>query len=367
MRITCAKSELLKSINIVMKAVPVRTTLTIQLCILIDAQGSTIRFTGNDTELGIETIVNGRIDERGMIALDAKIFSEMIRKLPESDVTIMTDGNLNTTILCENSVINIMGMDGEDFTRIPVIDRDASVRISQYSLREMIRQTIFSIAASDTNKIMTGELFEINGNKLRAASLDGHRISIRKIELGEEHPAKKVIVPGKTLNEVSKILTGDVEDVVDIYLGENHILFEFDDTVVVSRLIDGTYFRIDQMISADYETKVRINRKLLLDCIDRSTLLYREEDRKPIVMTITEDLMELKISSQIGSMNEKIGIEMDGRDLMIGFNPKYLLDALRAIEDEEITIYYMNSKSPCIIRNEEDSYIYLILPINFIA
>ena len=356
----------MKSINIVMKAVPVRTTLTIQLGILIDAQGSTIRFTGNDTELGIETIVNGRIDERGMIVLDAKIFSDIIRKLPDSEITIVTDGNLNTTITCEKAKFRIGGMDGEDFTRVPMIDRDDSIRISQFALKDMIRQTIFSTATSDTNKMMTGELFEIRGSVLRVVSLDGHRISIRSMELKESCSDRKVIVPGKTLSEVSKILTGDSESMADIYFGENHILFEFDDTIVVSRLIEGNYFRVDQMMNVDYETRIIINRRELLDCIDRSTLLVREDDRRPIIFMIGEEEMELQISSPLGSMDENIDIRMEGKELKIGFNPKYMIDALRVIDDEQISIYFMNSKSPCIIRDESSSYIYLILPINFI-
>ena len=152
-----------------------------------------------------------------------------------------------------------------------------------------------------------------------------------------------------------------------LFFTENHILFEFDDTVVVSRLIEGKYFNIDQMLSSDYETKVTINKKEFLDCIDRATLLVKESDRKPIIITITEGMMELKINSDIGSMNEEIDIEKEGKDIMIGFNPKFLMDALRVIDDETVDIYLVNSKAPCFIRNQEESYIYLILPVNFTA
>lgn len=230
----------------------------------------------------------------------------------------------------------------------------------------MIRQTIFSIAANDSNKIMTGELFDINGSEMRVVSLDGHRISIRKILLKSEYEPKKVIVPGKTLTEISKILTGGTEDIVDIYFTNNHILFEFETTVVVSRLIEGNYFRVDQMLTNDYETKVTINKKEFLDCIDRATLMVKEGDKRPIILNIAEDVMELKISSQIGSMDELIDIELEGKNIKIGFNPKLLIDALRVIDDEKIDIYYMNPKAPCFIRDEEQSYIYLILPVNFI-
>ena len=365
MKLICSKMNLLRGVNIVSKAVPTRTTMAILECILIDASANEIKLTANDTELGIETVIEGEILEPGIIALDAKIFSEIVRKLPDNEVTIETDSSFKTLITCEKANFNIIGKSGEDFSYIPYVERKESVTISQFTLKEVIHQTIFSIADNDNNKLMTGELFEINENQLKVVSLDGHRISIRNIELKENYQPKKVVVPGKTLNEISKIIPGSTEEEVNIFITENHIIFEFDQTTVVSRLIEGEYFRIEQMLSSDYETKININKRELLDCIDRATLLITEGDKKPIIMNVTEDFMELKINSFIGSMNEDIDIEKDGKDIMIGFNPKFLMDALRILDDEEIDLYMMNPKSPCFIKDPEESYIYLILPVNF--
>ena len=367
MKLICPKNNLLKSVNIVLKAIPGKTTMPILECILIDASTNCIKFTANDMELGIETIVDGTVLEKGIVAIDAKIFSDIIRKLPDNDVTIETDANLTTTITCEKAKFSISGQSGEEFSSLPFVERDHHITVSQFTLKEVIRQTIFSIAANETNKMMTGELFEIKGNILRVVSLDGHRISIRKIELKEEYTDMKVVVPGKTLIEISKILSGETEDEVNIFFTKNHIVFEFDDTVVVSRLLEGEYFRIDQMLSSDYETKIQVNKKELLDCIDRATLLVKESDKKPIILSITDDNIELKIQSQIGSMDEDIDIEKDGKDIMIGFNPRFLIDALRVIDDETVDIYLMNPKAPCFIRDEQQSYIYLILPVNFMV
>lgn len=365
MKIVCSKSELLKSVNISLKAVPSKTTMPILECILIDASSNDIKFTSNDMELGIETKVKGSVVEKGIVALDAKIFSDIIRKLPDNDVTIITDERLNTTILCEKAKFTIPGKDGEDFSYLPVIEKNDSITISQFTLKEVIRQTIFSIAANENNKLMTGELFEIKNNVMKVISLDGHRIAIRKIELKESYSDKKVVVPGKTLNEISKILSGEMDDLVEIFFTDNHIVFEFNDTVVVSRLIEGEYFKIDQMLSSDYETKVLINKKEFLDCIDRATLLVKEGDKKPIIIDITDDSMQLKIHSQVGSMDEEIDIQKEGKDILIGFNPKFLIDALRVIDDETISIYLVNPKAPCFIKDDQENYIYLILPVNF--
>lgn len=367
MKIICTKSNLVKGVNVVSKAVPSKTTMPILECILIDATTDIIKFTANDMELGIETTVEGDILEKGVIAIDAKIFSEIVRKLPENEVVIECDNNLQTTITCEKAKFNISCKSGEDFSYLPYVEKTETITLSQFTLKEIIRQTIFSIADNDSNKLMTGELFQIQDNMLKVVSLDGHRISIRKTELKDVYQSRKVVVPGKTLMEVSKILSGEAESEVTISFTNNHIVFEFDNTVVVSRLIEGEYFRIDQMLSSDYETKVKINKKEFLNCIDRATLLVKEGDKKPIIINILDDVMELKIKSQIGSMNEEIMISKEGRDLLIGFNPKFLIDALRVIDDEEVTLYLMNPKAPCFIKDDKENYIYLILPVNFNA
>lgn len=365
MKIVCTKSNLLNGVQIVSKAVPSKTTMSILECILVDTRNGEIKLTANDMELGIETTIEGEIISKGMIALDAKIFLEIVRKLPDSDITIETDDSYKTTITCEKAKFNIIGKSGEDFSYLPDIERNDSVIISQFTLKEVIRQTIFSIADNDNNKLMTGELFEINGDTLKVVSLDGHRISIRKIALKNSYENKKVVVPGKTLSEISKILSGYMDKDVNIFFTDKHILFEFNNTVVVSRLIEGEYFKIDQMLSSDYETKVKINKKELLDCIDRATLLVKEGDKKPVIINITDTSMELKMNSTVGSMDEEIDIDKEGKDLMIGFNPKFLIDALRVIDDEEVDLYMVNPKAPCFIRNAEESYVYLILPVNF--
>lgn len=366
MKLICSKASLLKGVSIVSKAVPSRTTMPILNCILIDASANEIKLTANDMELGIETVIEGEIVERGIIALDAKFFSEIVRKLPDNDVVIESDDTFQTTITCEKAKFNIVGKSGEDFSYLPYIEKNESISISQFTLKDVVRQTIFSIADNDTNKLMTGELFEINENRLRVVS-DGHRISIRNIELKESYSPLKVVVPGKTLQEISKILTGEAEDMVDIFFADNHILFEFDETKVVSRLIEGEYFHIDQMLSSDYDTKVKINKREFLNCIDRATLLIREGDKKPIILNIQDGSLQLKINSFVGSMNEEIEIEKEGKDLLIGFNPKFFIDALRVIDDEEVTLYMVNPKAPCFIKDDAGTYVYLILPVNFNA
>jgi DNA polymerase-3 subunit beta len=365
MKIVCPKNELLNRVNIVLKAVPAKTTMPILECLIIEVKTDYIKLITNDMELGIETLVKGSIIEQGSVAINAKVFSEIVRKLPDNDVTIETDSNYVTTIVCEKAKFTISGRSTEEFPYLPKIEKQEGVTLSQFTLKEVIRQTVFSISDNESNKIMTGELFEIKSNELKVVSLDGHRISIRKIILKNEYDDIKVIVPGKTLIEVSKILSGEFSEEVNLFFTDKHIIFEFDDTVVLSRLIEGEYYKINQMLSSDYETKVTINKKELLSCIDRATLLVKETEKKPIIINIDDNKVELKINSTIGSMKEEIDITKEGKDIMIGFNPRFLIDALKVIDDEEIDIYLINPKAPCFIRDKEESYIYLILPVNF--
>ena len=366
MKIVCKKSNLLNGVQNVSKAVPVRTTMSILECILVDASQGEIKLTANDMEIGIETIIDGTIEQPGKIALEAKIFIEIVKKLPDNDIIIETDEKNMTYIKCENSNFNLVGKSGDDYTYLPKIEKIDSIVLSQFTLKEIIRQTIFSIGAAEgSNKLMAGELFEIKDDVLKVVALDGHRIAVRKVKMKNAYDEKKVIVPGKALNEISKILPGDTDKDVEVFFTDKHIVFEFNTTTVVARLLEGEYFNINQMLSSDYETKMKINKNSLFSCIDRATLLASEGNSKPVIMQIEEGKMLMNMNSAIGSMSETIDIEKTGKDLVIGFNPKFLMDALKAIDDEIIDVYLVNSKAPCYIKNADETYNYMVLPVNF--
>lgn len=368
MKISCSKSNLLAALNIVSKAVSTKKTMPILECILIDVYSDRIKLTANDLELGIETTLEGNVVEMGRIAIEAKIFNDIVRKLPDSEITIESTPDYKTIIRCEKARFVLSSKSGEEFTELPEIEKNKKITISQFTLKEVIRQTIFSISDNENNKLMTGELFEVKGNKLTVVSLDGHRISLRNIDLKETGDNVSVVVPGKTLSDVSKIINGGVDDMVNIYFTDNHILFEFDETIVVSRLLEGEYYKIVSMLSLDHKIKVEVHNKELLDCIDRASLLIKESDKKPIIVSIKNDNnMYLKVDTFMGSMNEEIEIEKEGNEIIIGFNPKFIMDVLRVIDDDKINLYMVDEKSPCIIKDDAQSYVYVVLPVNINA
>ncbi len=367
MKIICNKNNLLVGVNIVLRAVPVKTTMDILECIVIKVMDGKIKLIGNDMSLGIETCIDGEIIEEGTVAVNARIFSEIIRKLPDNEISIINDSN-NLKIRCENVKFDIASRNSDEFPMLEQIEKNNCVTMSQLTLKDIIRQTVFSIAPENESiKVMTGELLEINENKLRIVALDGHRIAIRNVELKQNYGKYSVIIPGKTLNELTKILAGELEKEVNIYFSTNNILFEMEDTIVLSRLVEGKYYSVNQMISGDYDTKVQVNNRELTGCIDRSLLLIKETDKKPLIFKVNDDSLEVKINTSMGSLNEKLNIKKEGNDILIAFNPKFMMDAMRVIDDEEINLYMMNVKAPCIIKDKEETYMYLVLPVNFNA
>jgi len=367
MIIQCEKSQLLAGVSTALRAVPSKTTMTILECILIETESGEIKISATDMDLGIETVIEGHIIENGHAAVNAKLFFEIIRKLPDNEVHIETDEHNQAKITCEKSKFRIPVQTGDDFPRIPDVEKNLVYRMSQFSLKEIIRQTIFAIADTEVNPVFSGELFEFDGDKLRVIALDGQRIAIRNLLLKETYDVSSVIVPGKTLSEISRILPGSMENDVNMYVTPLHMLFEFDRTIVVTRLIEGEFFKVDRMLSPDYSSKIQVEKKDFQDCLERASLLLRESDRRPVVMSLNDGFLNLNMQSQIGMMDEDIEVESEGKNMEIGFNPRFMLEVMRVIDDEQIRIYLTNPRSPIMIKDDEGTYTYIVLPISLNA
>ncbi len=364
MKISCQKSDLLNGVNTSLKAVSTRTTLPILQCILLQATGDTFKLVSNDLELGIESYVKANIIESGSIAIDAKIFSEIVKKLPDAEVDITVDESNLTTIICQKSIFKIPGQSGTEFIQLPQITKDKNISMSQSVLKEMIHQTIFSIAVKEIKPILTGELLEIKDNAFSIVSMDGYRISIRQVAFTESFEDTSVVVPGKTLNEISKILSGDESEMLSVYFTDKHILFELEDSIVVSRLLEGEYPKYASLFSADYDTLITVDRRNLMMSIERAALIARESKKSPIKMEIRDNNLAITSNTELGNVHEEMSIEQEGQNLEIAFNPRYMIDSLKAIDDETICLQFTNALNPCIIRQEQgEEFKYLILPI----
>ena len=364
MHIYCRQDLLLNSINTVLKACSTKTTMPILECILLTATNNKLILVGNNLELGIESTIDADVLSEGYIALEAKIFSEIIRRMPGEVIEISTDENYMTNIVSEKSKFQISGQSGQDFPALPNVDKVNACTINQIDLKEMIRQTIFSVAQDETRPILTGEMLQIKNNNLNMVAVDGYRISYRKMELSNENDDIEVVIPGRTLGEINKILSSEENQKVNIYFSDKHVLFDLGDSKVVSRLLEGDFLRYEQVFSSDYETKILVDRKNFLMSIERAALISREGKKNPIRVEIDGDKMIITSNAELGTSREELDVILEGKEIVIAFNPKYLIDALRVIEDNNVYIQFISALTPCIINPEEgDQYKYLILPI----
>ncbi len=364
MKIICNKEILISSINKVSKAVSSKNTKPILDCILLKASIDEFKIIANNLELGIETrVTNSVIVEVGSIALEAKTFSEIIKHLPNEDIEISTDENNSTIIKCVKSEYKISGLAGDEFPDLPEIQKDFGYKMKQSKLKDMIKQTIFSVSTDESKPTLTGELVEITNNSFNLVSVDGFRISFRTLKLENEYIDIQAIIPGSSLNEISKVLLSNSTDIT-LYFTDKHVLFDLGDTTIVSRTIEGEFLKYATVFLAEAKTIINKNRKEIITCIERASILSRDSKKNPIKLEIKKDKLIITSNSELGTAYEELDINLEGEELIIAFNPKYLLDALKAIEDENIQICFTSNLSPCIIKSDEnDEYKYLILPV----
>lgn len=365
MKIICNRNVLLEYINIVLKAVSNRTTLPILECILLLADETGFRLIGNDLEMGIETKqITAEILETGSIALDSKIFSDIIRRLPGDMVSISSDDKNITLIKSDKSEFKILGQNGDEFPFLPQVEKDSEYKILSKDLKDMIRQTIFSVAINDSKAVMTGELLEIKENQIKMVAVDGFRISLRVQNIETENFDVKCVIPAKTLNELSKLFNNDETSSISIYFTSKHILFEMDNCIIISRLLEGDFINYENVFTDEYTTLITVDRSFLLDSLERASLISKDAKKNPVKLNISADMLVITSNTEAGTSYEEIPIELDGIDIEIAFNPRYLIDALKIIEDEKITMQFTTPLSPCIMRGlETDSYKYLVLPL----
>lgn len=365
MKFTCEKSILQEGISTAQKAVTGKSTMPVLNGILIKAYGSELILTGSDIDLSIETKVKADILEEGTIVIDAKIFGEIIRKLPNDIIHINTIDKNSIEILCQKSKFSLIHMNAEDFPDLPNINENMIFSIPQRILKNMIKGTIFATAQDDTRPILTGVLFEIRDKKLNLVALDGYRLAL-KSEILETDNTINAVIPGKTLSEVSKILEEDEEN-VNITFTPNHILFSLGETKIISRLLEGDFIKYNSIIPNEFNLKVNAKRLDLLNCIERASLMAKDGNTNLVKLSIEDESMIITSNSQLGMVREESNIILQGEPLQIAFNSKYLIDVLKIIDEEEIIMEFSSSVSPCVMRNKENNNCtYLVLPVRLL-
>ena len=367
MKIVCYKDTILKAINSVVKGVASKTTMPILEGILIQTNDNEIKLTTYDLEIGIEYVMECEVKEQGSTVVNAIMFSEIIRKLPDTEIHIsLNDKNL-LEIECEGSLYKLATMNPEEFPELPKIEVENSIEIEQNILKNMIRKTIFAVSTEESRPIFTGCLFEIENNQLTVVSVDGFRLALRTIFLNKQSNNFKAVIPGKTLNEVNKIIT-DSFDTVKIGVAKNQALFEMDNCKLVTRILDGEFLNYKNVIPNNWETRIKVNKNSIQNSFERISLIssssVEKEKKYPVKVQVDIGKIIISCTNQTGDAKEELFVSTEGKNLEAGFNPKYFLDSLKAIDDEEVFIEFGSSISPCLIKSiENNDYTYMILPI----
>ncbi len=362
MKFSCSQKKLAENISIVQKAISPRTTLPILEGIYIEASKGIIKLVGNNLDLGIECFMEADIEREGSVVVPSRIFGDIIRKLPDSIIEIEVVDNFVVEIKTANSLFKIQGIQPDEYPDLERIEENDPVEIEQGLLKQMIQQTIFAVATDETRPILTGALFEIGGNEVNMVCLDGYRLAVRKGTTSGEN-SLNVVIPGKTLNELSRIIDNEDEK-INITIDVKHVLVDMGYTRIISRLLNGEFINYKQIIPSEYKTRIKLDVKLLSDCIERASLLAMDGKNNLIKLNIQEDRLVITSNSEIGQAYEEMPIIMEGKELTIAFNARYFLDILRAIDDQEICIDFTTNVSPCVFRPlEGNNYTYLLLPV----
>jgi DNA polymerase-3 subunit beta len=373
MKFSCEKAILQGLIGIASRAVAAKSTIAALEGLLIEA-GEALYLTGYDLKTGIRAVVPAEITEQGSLVLSARLFGDIIRRLPDDVVTVSTQDYL-VNITCGISEFNIMGTDPLEFPELPIVEYQNSLILPQRTLRSMITETVFAVSTNDSRPIHTGELFERSGDGLlTVVAVDGYRLALRRegTQVGTSDTPCSFVIPSSALNEVSRIC-GDTDEPIEIVQGEQHIMFRIDSQriTLITRRLEGEFLNYNQSIPRENPISVTVDRRQLISSIERCSLIISEQQKSPIRCTFGNGVLTLRTATALGNAYDECAIEGDGEELEIGFNNKYLLDALKAAQADTLRLHLNTPVSPCIIEPAEEEergkFLYMVLPVRLKA
>ena len=362
MQFTCDRQKLNDAVLNVQRTVSAKSSVPALEGILLTAQEGCVRLCGFDLEIGMTTELPAEVGEPGSIVMGARLFGDIVRRLPQDSVSFRADEKQVAQIESGEASFSLVGIPAQEYPELPQISGDTNIRIPSNILKGMIRQTLFAVAETDAKPVHTGTLFEIEGGEIRLISVDGYRLAIRCEKIPGEDKCN-FVVPGKTLGEVMKLLP-DSDDETEILVGLRHIRFRIGDYVVISRLLEGEFLDWRAALPKECSTEVRVSVPDLIGSLERVSLIITERLRSPVRCTFGEDGIRLTCSTAIGRANDRLGAKITGNEVEIGFNSRYLLDALRNSECDEVKIRLNGPLSPMKVLPEEgDSFLFLVLPV----
>lgn len=366
MKFTCNQQTLAKALNTVSKAVSTRTTLPVLKGILIEAkEDGTLILAASDLEISIQKKVKASVEQGGKAVVMSKLFGDIIRKLPNEDISIEETDDNSVLIKTNSSEFTVVSLPAEEFPKLG--EREENTRALVFNkeiFRDMVRKTSFAASIDESKGILVGILTEINPESVNMVSLDGFRLALAKENMISNEKSH-FIISAKIMNEISKIVSDDDSDSdINIFMGDKKAILNIGNTEVILRIMEGEFIKYRDIIPSDGTIKVTIGKEILLESIERASLLAKEGKNNLIKMTIKNNLLTVTSRSEEGNVKEEIIMEKTGEDLEIGFNSKFVIDVLKVIDDEEISMIFKTGTSPCVVKPVEgDAYEYLILPV----
>ena len=368
MKFSCEKALLQNAVATASRTVSQKSSIPALEGILIEA-GSVLRLTGYNLETGIRTVVPADITQPGSLVLSARLFGEIVRKMPD-DIVYFSADNYMVNVRCGMSEFNILGTDPEEFPELPVVDDLNSFCLEQESLRSMISQTLFAVSDNESRPVHTGSLFEVEGNQLTVVSVDGYRLALRREKIGEKKgmDAFSFVVPGSALSEAEKICSGG-EKPITVIQGARHVMFDTGDTILVSRRLEGEFLAWRNAIPKNSTVKVEGDKRALLASIDRVSLIISDKLKSPLRCVFEDGILSITTKTGIGDAADQCPIDGNGGGLEIGFNNKYLMDALKAAPADRVRLEMSSGVAPCIIlpAEGEENFVYMVLPVRLKA
>ena len=367
MKFSCEKALLSAAVSTASRAVAPKSSIPALEGILIEA-GATLRLTGYNLETGIQATVPAEIRETGSLVLSARLFSEIVRKMPDDMVTFVSNG-YNVNIKCGLSEFNILATDPEEFPELPEVDQQNALTLPQPVLRSMISQTLFAVSTNESRPVHTGSLFDVDGDSLSVVSVDGYRLALRKETVQEKHGADKFsfVVPGSALSEVEKICSGEGD--VTVTQGARHILFKAGDILLVCRRLEGEFLPYKNAIPRNNTIGISVDSRTLMASLERVSLIISEKLKSPLRCVFGDGELSITTKTAIGDAADQCPIEGSGGGLEIGFNNKYLMDAVKNAPAEKLRMEFTTGVAPCVIlpAEGEEKFVYMVLPVRLKA
>lgn len=365
MKIVCDTNILSKACQNIQRAVSTKGTLPALDCILIKAQGDGVNLTGYDLEIGSETNISAFVEEKGEVAINARHLCDILRLLPDTKVKIETNEKDMCKITSGEAEYSIIGTPADTYPGLPDVTGTVPVVVPQETLKDMIRKTIYAVSVGDSKPVHTGIKFEIENNKIVLVALDGFRLAIRREEINYDGEAMHFVVPAKTLNEIMKLADDDEDASYQMSVGKRHIVFQIGEYKLISRLLEGEFLDYKAAIPTSFTTSIKVDKRDLIECVERVSLLVSSEKIKTPIRCLAEDnMMKLSNTTSAGKAKDRCIAETDGNSIEIGFNGRYMLDALKVCDEEKVNIELSGSVSPIIITPiENDKFLFLILPM----